>query len=211
MKSFKQFINEESGITPNDIVDDIMANCQPYLKESDYFRNRGMTNLWRGIEGVNVAFTTKQTRIDRKPQGMNTEIKELLDDALMEKFGLPFRSKAAFTTGDSKRVELFGNPYAVFPIGNFDYLWSPKVHDLNENPEWGDLITSNLGPNQEINLTKDQIKDFLDDMNYMMNENLEEATVSGNEIMVAIDEYYIIERGYFLENDIPGKLVERMR
>lgn len=188
MKSFKQFLTEE--YTPENMVEAIARDCQPYLNEVNFVDNKGTAKLFRGMKG-NSMVLKKQTRINRQSLAMPEKEKEILDDAMMQVFGYPFRSKVAFTSGNSRRVELFGSAYIIFPIGNFTYLWSPEVDDLNENDEWTQMYKQN-----EIN--HDSVVKFLKERNYMKDKNLIEAIDSGNEVMIGTEEYYAIDKGFFI-------------
>ena len=70
-------------------------------------------------------------------------------------------------------------PYAIFPIGNFDYLWNPRLDDMYN------LLTS-IAPTQ-VAATMEKLLPT-----YNTND-LKKAIQSDVEIMIWTQEYYYLE------------------
>ena len=160
----------------------IKRDCQPYLKQAGnmVFRN----GLWRGLGLDNPsARMTKTARLgDRIPRDMDQGLHEKLNVFFNNTYGHPYRN-GVFVTGDADEASQYGQLYQIFPIGNFDYLWSPDIPDL-----MGALSTYNH---------------YNEDFNEWMSENL--TTYRGNdlqhaarmntEIMLWTKQYYALSAG----------------
>jgi hypothetical protein len=155
MISFKQYLQEQRQAI--DVEQLIKENCGPYLKEvrfsdKDLVRAiRGFIGLERGIKNgtldsigqkVNLVSSSKpldeygvegyivSRRKDRKPRDTNVKLSQGVDQLLEDKFGWKPRAEGVFTFPVNGPADGYGDPWAVFPIGNFRYVWSPQIMDL---------------------------------------------------------------------------------
>ena len=75
---------------------------------------------------------------------MDLEIQEYLDDLFYSKFKLKPRSQGVFCTGDIDGTREYGRCFIIFPVGNYQYLWNPRIFDLYQeiydNLDWNQLI-----------------------------------------------------------------------
>ena len=150
MVTFKQFISEQDQ--PLDqLADMIKRDCQPWLAEAgsnlifrgmdeDYLEDSIWSkpideDVWR-----NNAFKCK-VRKDRRPKDSSDTAHKALDDLLLQKTGIPFRSAGLFCAKSSRIAGSYGHVYAVFPIGKFDYAWSPYIYDAFESLGQGNMST----------------------------------------------------------------------
>lgn len=186
MKSFKQFILEESDLTAEQIAQKILKDCQFFLKEINFHpENVFYHGLFRGI-GIKTndeKNILRKWRVNdsREPKDMPRELHDTLDDFFEEEFGTRFRSESLFATGSKSMAREYGIVFLVFPIGRFEYIWSPVVRDAWE-------YFSN-----EHDYTSNQLKKVLHTTdNLYVNKNLDEGIESGNEIMIACESYYTI-------------------
>jgi len=126
-------------------VNQIKEDCQPYLKEMDnlVFSGRG---LWRGMDSPNKKLRiTKTTRLDNRiPKDMPQYIHDKLNEYFDRRFGHPYRN-GVFATGPAGEYFVYGEAYQIFPIGNFDYIWSMDIEDL-----MGTLGDFDFGPEEKI-------------------------------------------------------------
>jgi hypothetical protein len=148
MKKYYNFINEEtiSGRRIDDILDDVFDRCKPYIdiiKSCD-----GQRLLFRGFnfKGEDIKddvllsiyaekhITIKEIkhRWNRIPLDTPEEIHDLLNTKFVEKFGWEARNGVFCYLKDATHNTStgYGVPYMIFPIGDFEYLWSPNVFDL---------------------------------------------------------------------------------
>lgn len=159
----------------------IKRDCQSYLSQVE-----SPFKLFRGLS-ERGPFITKQVRLTgRQPLAMDHDDYTAANDYFQKQFGAPFRN-SMMATGDMTNTWKFGNTYIVYPIGNFEFVWSPEIDDLNygiRTPNFRDHYNSDISY-------------FLSEAKYT-NKNLEAAIESGNEIMIRCKKYYgfeIYERG----------------
>ena len=140
MITFKQFLTESSTIEDDyqTIADLLKQKCSKYINSSDL-----EIEAWNGISkprakgeqiGDNGLAYVAKVRKNRRPRNSSPKFHDFLDNFLKEKFGLAGRSESLFATrlksvargyagGDSQGV------YRIFPIGNYQTLWSPVIDD----------------------------------------------------------------------------------
>lgn len=155
----------------DDIVAILKRDCKQVI---DKIENRFFL---RGVRASSVPlaeFSKKNIRPDRKPMSTDLAMHHAMDNWFNEKFGFKARSAALFTTGDFKDARSYGAVYAIFPIGDFRFIWSEVI---------GDLFISMRDP--------ERMGEILDDANYK-DTDLESALSSGHEIMLSCKEYYAL-------------------
>jgi hypothetical protein len=104
----------------------IARNCQPYIQEM----NGEIYSLLRGMN-EHQTFIKKRVRLnDRTPMAMSLRLQKTMNEYFSSQFGSPFRN-AALCTGDHNHAQIFGTVFSVFPIGEYQYLWSPDIADVN--------------------------------------------------------------------------------
>ena len=114
----------------------IAKDCQPYLNLI-HFPQRDRSGipflLYRGMHQNDVPadiLTPATVRKDRKPLDTNKLSSEIVDDWLFNLVKWRPRSAGLFVTSITRNARDYGVPYLVFPIGPFDYLWSPVISDM---------------------------------------------------------------------------------
>ena len=168
-------------------VEKIKRDCKPFLNE---IGNDLSYAIYRGIKGSNAHAMTGRVRLqDRKPMGTGHEIHDYLNDYFTQAFGAPFRS-AMFVSGSANFAKDYGNLFLVFPVGEFEYIWSPHVTDLYyleddmDEALYGDQHEPEAGTGDVANFTR-----LMKGMGYI-NTDLESAAESKNEIMVRCKFYH---------------------
>lgn len=151
--------------TQEDMIAAIKRDCKPFIQS----KPGGL--VMRGMTGKGDEIFKRVVRQDRKPLTMRADKHKAFDDWSKEKFGFGARTQCVFVTGDYGDAKSYGQPYAIFPIGDFRFIWSPEV---------GDLFMYNTT----------HIKDY-DDLRYK-DTDLADAVASNNEIMVYCKEYYAV-------------------
>jgi len=161
----------------------VKRDCKPYLKE------RGQV-LYRGMDTASNKPIKKQVRLDnRSPAGSTVEVHAILNTYFDTMFGHPFRN-GLFVSGKENDVRLYGEIHIIFPIGDFDFLWSPVVSDLYGDADWNEDETDAKVISNEVHQNKYQTTD------------LKAATKSGNEIMIWCKEYYAIPYSIYRANPL---------
>lgn len=117
-------------------VELIKNDCQPFLSNNLSFLKQGKS-LFRGISNVNKAndlFMSFDVWANKKRSPTHTPLAlHFLADMYMEEtFGHAYRSASCFVTTDSMMASRYGTVYGIFPIGDYDMLYSPSVGDFYE-------------------------------------------------------------------------------
>ena len=173
-----------------EFINNVKRDCQPFLQQID--NNIKQLGLFRGISqriGMEAdVFVHKQVRLDdRAPRDSDNKQHKLWNNWFKKNLGEPFRN-AMFATGDEVETFPYGEPYLVFPIGNFTFAWSPHVMDLSLNQ----LTTNAKSTHERLTAAEYQT------------DNLQAAILSGHEIMIRCKEYYALnwvaqrERSYLI-------------
>jgi len=187
----KYEMESEDFKTMQEIVN-IGKNCKPYLNQVN-----NPLSLLRGIDGVEDTVIKKRIRLDnRQPLGMSKKTQQILNNYFEENFNAPFRF-SMLCTGNMSLADNFGYPYVVFPIGDFKFLWSSKIEDIN------DVMWENDLDGQEIPITR-----LLNNANYRTTD-INAAIASNNEIMIRANGYYGIRVSH-MRNEFPPKLVLKL-
>ena len=133
----------------------IGEKCKPFIKEF------GNMRFYRGTDDAPrppIMYKILKPRTDRRPLSTPKDIHKYMDDYFNKKFGWRPRSNGMFTaTVDS--VSGYGNTSIFFPIGNYKYIYNPRVHDTI------DIITSMENIQTYLNGKKEE-----DEYGYQMGE-----------------------------------------
>ena len=162
----------------DDIIKVINTKCKPFVSQ---YKGHIMGLFYRAVKKKALRYMIKTARLeDRKPLHSTVGFHFRFNELLIEKFGWPVRN-GVFATSDWSDTRLYGNPHIFFPIGKFDFVWSPKIADLFQEVE--------NTPDEE-----EEIKNALD--SYIENKDLDKAWFSGHELSFKCDEYLLIDDLY---------------
>lgn len=207
MITFKQFLREKEEHPLKTLIEN---DCAEFLRESkrEGFLVRGMENAFRrgkvhsfpNPEGPNthpVEFLEREVRTNRRPLDNTPKMHDLLDKWFVDKFGFPARSGSLFCFGSSERGRRnaagYGSLYLIFPIGDFKYVWSPKVFDLFLFT--GGLSIESSSEDEDEKNRKAHFYEMLESFSYT-NKELETAITLGNEMMIHCNSYYAFPDRY---------------
>ena len=118
-------INESAD--PKKVLEAIKNECQPYISQiNDMDGNR----LRRGM-----TFNADVKKMNAVGDGRNeteddVEWELFANKWLSKKFGFNARTEAVYCAGGVPMAKRYGLAYSIFPIGNFEFVWSPVVEDL---------------------------------------------------------------------------------
>lgn len=114
----------------------IYQNCQPFLKEVNKTPSKHV--MYRGIPYLESTdqndhydvMGIKDVRLDKRtpkdtPQKDHDEVNQYFTQA----YGHPYRN-GLFVSGSQDTAASYGNAFAIFPIGKFEYIWHPEIKDL---------------------------------------------------------------------------------
>lgn len=217
---YREFIAEDPTHTKLESFEWVWTECQPFLKAIEYNVNEWV--LHRGMQFPGELtqhlpkFGIKEARLgNRTPMDTSAEDHNALNQYFVKNHDKPYRN-GVFAAGAINLAAAYGTPMAIFPIGQFDYVWHPNIKDLysevvsyeGENiQKWKDFASVITG--RELDLGKDSDDDFLynfleehnaaDLLEYLvdheygsyMEHGLASAIESkNNEIMLWMDKYF---------------------
>ena len=152
-----------------------------WLKGDEWEQLRGGLPVYRGFSRpVAEDKITIYAPADRKPKNIPEAAHRIIDDWFLHRFGVRFRTQAVFGTGSLEKAIAHagddGEIGLISPNAEFAFCWSPQSYDLFG--EYAQLTSD------------DQIADMLESLQFSA-ENLEQAVMSGHEIMLACDSFTI--------------------
>lgn len=118
--------------------------------------------------------------VDRKPKNIPEQAHHIIDAWFLENFGINFRTRAFYGTGSLEKAQDHaqqdGEVGLLRPNADFSFCWSPHSYDL-------------IGEYAQLE-SDDQIIEMLEKLEFTA-ENLEQAIMSGCEIMLASDSFIV--------------------
>jgi hypothetical protein len=186
---FKQFITEAVRFDPKRFLQD----CHPCLSQLNLSKDpeqdpsykvpfRGMSPTTTAKTGWDIIQHTKH----RKPKDTPLLVHNAMNEVFKKKFGWNARN-GVFVTGSDMFAGTFSTVHAVFPIGEFKFLWSPQIEDV-----YGDVVEPVLGDDWEEDWADRGEIHFQDDLlGYPWStKDFAEALKSMHEIMLSCESYY---------------------
>jgi len=204
----------------------IKQDCKIYLDMNPLTINH--LALYRGISGNLAQSRLITVRKDRRPRDSTDCMHYAFNEYFKEKFGKPYRSISVFCTGDPDIANEYagsGTNHVIFPVGDFDYCWSPQLSDLFGEFEYklnhnivNDFHRQLLELPPDTKLSEEQYNEIQEieaidpdnycielvnyyfnhkPVEYLENQNFEQAIKSGNEIMIDCDKYYAINQNTY--------------
>jgi len=157
----------------------VKQNCKPFLAASG--DNYAFYGLVHSGDVLRLSMTKYKAPIDipkYQVTDLNTAFTEL-------GYKVNYRN-AFFMSGKKTNALAAGNPYVVFPIGEFDYIWSPRYKDFSKL--YHDKSAFELNPER----TKDiEDKLFNDILSIQYKDAVEEANkLPHNQKMKEISDIY---------------------
>jgi len=217
------YINEFKEYTLEELQSILERDCKRYLKEMKKARRL----LWRGAVGrtiPDIQEVKSHLESGRMPKDTPEEIHDLMNHLFRNRFGWNVRNGIS-TTGD-KGDTTYGPQFIFFPIGVYDYVWSPDVPDLfseldgrgytyefdemEVEAEYEQTYGNDDEPDIEL---EDYIKEREEEWEYEKNDYFKtliksykdtglnpQAIKSKNEIMFGCKTYYLVHKRW--EEDI---------
>ena len=175
---FQEYINEETKKYPvEEMANMIKKDCKSFLKEV------GENSIYRGYKKQIKTIERIKSRSDRKPLGTPKEDHDMLNKMFKKKFGWKARSEGVFCSNDINDVQQYGIVHLFYPIGQYKYVWSPKVKDLTVNLEDFDNYEDDFD-------TFDEYVEWI--ISTYKDTGLKDAISYEHEVSVKCKEYYLV-------------------
>lgn len=206
---FKQFVEQDVApqVAARLYAQQIFTHCKPFLQSGfditqvlDATRLSEAHALFRGFSSSEEFFKMKERAKPRQPVTTSIIIHNALNDGLEDLTGTPYRSFAAFATGDYNTARDYGDKvFMMFPIGKLQFCWSPKIDDAYTYFDDADSSPTLLRDSEYRHLQSIQhvdypaaVREFIASGKAEYQETeLTEAIESGNEIML-LGDYYLL-------------------
>jgi len=194
MRLKRHIIEGVEEIDLNSINSLIHKNCKQYLKLLGHRKP-----LFRGMESQPHT-GIKDVRKDRYPYGMSKEEADYLN-AWLQKNGHARRDQSVMCTSDSDHIDIFGEPYYIFPldpITKYTWFWSQDMNmDGDAGWQHNTLYAWKLTTNGEYIVSDailDKLKMPFEDF-FTTNKDFNYAYDHGYEMWIDCDKYYFVMAG----------------
>lgn len=178
----------------------VKTDCQPWIKNAMAKAKPTNRLVYRGMDTSEVIIK-KKVRKNRRPKDSHIYSHKLANDWFKVNFGWRPRSESVFVNPYYPDVTGYGNKrFAIFPIGRFKYIWSPKIFDMVH------MLGQTFGLDDIMDYEEFKRSDFaekiiknIDQAGYT-DKNIGKALEKDAEIMIGCDYYYGIEVQYLLNS-----------
>ncbi len=186
MKYLKNYELFERYTHLDEVISFLEINCHMFLDEIDdkCLVYRGYDTKDTDVE-ITDGMYIKDVRKDRRPLSTATSLHDQINQRFDDIYGKKIRSESVFATTDKEQTWIYGNRFLFFPIGDYEYYWSPEVKDL-----YTEVYT---------------IEEFEKLIHTYKSNNIEKS--NRNEVMFLCDKYYLVEYRY--EDGIKDYLSKR--
>lgn len=198
MKS-TEFITEDVNIDViKQIAENIKRDCQPFLQSIGFPNNTKW--LYRGMDirsgqPAERYLDPFPIRKDRRPLHTASKASAIIDEWLYSKVGWYPRSEGLFAIANRHFAEDFGGVHIIFPVGNFQSVWSENIDDMTYriNKAIGTVAKSDENSRDYTDLTPKIIK-LLEAGKWHKNDKISNylATAPNNEITISADSFYAL-------------------
>lgn len=177
-------------------VETLKKNCAQFIKDT-----KGIDlTMCRYVKNPVVGMHKFTPRVDRKPMDTPQWMHDYLDSLFLKKFGWKARSEGVFAVAvKNDKVGYFGSYYPMFPVGDYHYVWSPKVTDLYTtiSDEVNDFDVRDWRHLTEFPEENKRFKAAIDKLMRTYKDNNLKAYLNSQpperEIMIKCEAYYLVE------------------
>jgi hypothetical protein len=175
----------------NSVHKQLQRNCKQFLNEANIDVNNIANTklLYRGVSRTIPTMQRIECPHHRSPMNTDPQVHQIIDAWFVKYTRVGYRSNAFFGTGDFKNAEFYGQPCAIFPVGDYEYCWSPNVKDLTITLQQNNTEISTATKSNTLEVAVDNM---LKKSKYLCNVRLDEAIASGNEVMIHCKSAFIV-------------------
>lgn len=109
-------------------LDAILRDCQPFLSQVSNIYKSGFY-LYRGMQ-KNVSFIRLPVKQNRPPFGSSFDLQNCMVNSFKQLGFTANRNNSIFCTGSQQFASDYGLTYFIYPIGDFQFTWTPHIKDL---------------------------------------------------------------------------------
>lgn len=120
MISFKQFVTEHS-----------FTNLEFSKAQNAFYRDSNSLELYRGMQNLGDENVLKLPHPSKRSAKNSDPATVLMFNSMINAaFGISdVRGNSIFCNGLAKVARSYGSVYRVYPIGDYKFIWSPKIMD----------------------------------------------------------------------------------
>ena len=182
-------LSEIAATTPDNhasiVAHNILKNCQPFIKEWGGIPTPGHS-IYRGSPYSKWPQFLCGTNANRESIGMGKWTQQKIDNFFQTKYGHRFRSEhVVFGTGNKNHAAEFGSVFVIFPVGEFSYLWSPDIDDMN-------YALHNYGGD---------VDELFKNVNFYHNKKINQ--IKTHEVMINVKDFYMIPLDVYTKTIYP--------
>lgn len=179
------FLNEEAK-SSDKVIKILKKDCKKFINEFLHKAPVVVTRIifgdkWETIKILGIVKFTSRT--DRIPKDLPQQWHDYFDRQLKHIFGWKPRSEGVFTyvsKSTNEKSYWRDRTFFFFPIGNYKYVWSPKVSDLYLSYE------DNFG--EDVDIAEELVKTYQDIRGW--------EAVNKSEVMFKCSSYYMVDLWY---------------
>lgn len=196
LRKYERFVQENE----NEIDFSFLLNdCMPFIELLRKNNNKNYALLYHNTyngyiyDGVKNYGYIKLPHKDRiKPRDTDIRLHKLMSDLFLEKFSWNPRVSSIFC--HNNLYHAFGKQYIILPVGEFKYVWSPKIADPFMMI-WGKFkLDSDANVvDEDMQKARQMITDYVDSC---IDTDFDKYLISKNEIMIHAEAYYLIDYSY---------------
>lgn len=151
-----------------------------------------LMNLYRAHNRISLSqekgqFSNPYSTKPRNPVTMPKITHDICGRWFEERFGINFRARAIFCTGDIEQAKYYlaedTKLIQIRPIGHYEVCYSERIKDLFDHLKGG-AFTGNANSEEEVFAELDQLG-FI----HHVNNGLDSASASRNEVMLVCEHY----------------------
>lgn len=192
MKTFKQFLNEGDSFD----LEQFKTDCQFMLNIMSKSDQPNKEILYHGSGTRVFDYRIMQWKEREGPRDTPQRIHNAVNDYFKERLGHPIRNWL-FTTGNKKYAAQYGRgvALAIFPIGEFQWVYSPAVKDLTvilQGFKDSTAENTDLSAHEVDERSQNSLIDHIQDSTWVMNRQLDRGIARNVEIMIKCNEFYAV-------------------
>lgn len=183
---FKDFLTEDEAFD----LEKFKKDCAYFFEQTD-----GKAVMWHGTKNAPSDWKINRFTHRQGPRDSSRFLHDSLNKFFEEKFNYPFRN-GLFVSGVKTVASVYGTRCAIFPIGKFYWLstanksYADMTNVFTRFREKAKQSANEFDYDEIQEVAWELMKDKLQKLEWVYNENLLYAIDSGAEVMLVCDKFY---------------------